>query len=238
MQFALLGILGLLAALAPQPVRADADAEARAERMLDALGGRAAWSRIVNTVNDSQQNRLEEPTVVRAVVTMDFTRPRFRIDTTAPGLHLVRVVDGDRHWRLNRAGLVEDVPPDTLAADRLWYQGHVYRTIHRIAARDARLGLRMVAPDRLEALEDGRRIAWFALDARGEPYAFGAHDDDAGSLSGPWEFVAEGIRHPVWVSSRDGSWRARIVALEVNADLEDSLFARPAADAAPQRQKD
>lgn len=207
--------------------KATEDAELRAERMLNVLGGRAAWASLVNTVNDSQQNRLQEPTVVRAVISMDFEHPRFRIDTTAPGLRLVRVVDGEAHWRLNRDGRIEDVPADTLAADRLWYQAHVYRTLHRIAARDPRLALREAPPDRLEVLEGGRRIAWYALDAIGEPYAFGAHDDDLGSLCGPWEFGAGGIRHPVWVSSRDGSWRAKLVALSVNVELDDRLFRRP-----------
>lgn len=39
-----------------------------------------------NTINGSQQNRAGEPTVVYAVITMDFERPRFRIETTAPSL--------------------------------------------------------------------------------------------------------------------------------------------------------
>jgi hypothetical protein len=230
----------LLLVASPMHAFAQPDVEAglRAERMLTALGGRPAWSSLVNSVNDSQQNRLQEPTVVRAVITMDFDRPRFRIETTAPGLHLVRVVDGDQHWRLNREGRIEDVPADTLAADRAWYQGHVYRTIHRVAARDPRLSLRSAEPDRLEVLEDGKRIAWFALDARGEPYSFGAHDDDAGTLCGPWDMVVQGIRHPVWVSSRDGSWRARVTALSVNVDLVDSLFSRPESPADVHRQKD
>ena len=76
---------------------------------------------------------------MRAVIRMDFTQPRFRIDTTAPGLVVARVVDGDRHWRLNRAGEIGDVPADVLAEDRRWYAGHVYRTIHRVAARDPAL---------------------------------------------------------------------------------------------------
>ena len=70
------------------------DVEQSVERMLTAIGGRTAWAGLRNTVNDSQQNRLEEPTVVRAVITMDFTRPRFRIETTAPNLHVIRVIDG------------------------------------------------------------------------------------------------------------------------------------------------
>ena len=74
---------------------------------------------------------------------------------------------------------------------------------------------------------DGQRILWFRLDAKGEPYAFGAGDDDTGSLSGPWDFVKDGIHHPRWVSNPDGTWRAAVKALEINVPLHDSMFTRP-----------
>jgi len=202
-------------------------AELRAERMLAALGGRDAWAAARNTVNDSLQNRLDEPTVVRAVISMDFTQPRFRIETTAPDLRVVRVVDGERHWRLTRDGRIEPVPAETLAEDRRWYAAHVYRTLHRVAKRDPALTLATSGKDRLAVLEGGQRIAWYALDARGEPYAFGAHDDEVGSICGPWSFERGGIRHPVWVSRPDGSWRAQVRELAVNVPLEPALFEQP-----------
>jgi hypothetical protein len=40
------------------------------------VGGRARWAVLTHTRNDSQQDRLDEPKVVRAVITLDFTRPR------------------------------------------------------------------------------------------------------------------------------------------------------------------
>ena len=202
-------------------------AEVLADRMLAAIGGRERWANLRNTVNDSLQFRLEEPFVVRAVIRMDFTQPRFRVDTTAPGLTLARVVDGERHWRLNRAGVVEDVPAEILAEDRRWLAGHVYRTIHRVAARDPALRVAVNDKGRLEVHEGEARIAWFALDARGEPYAFGAHDDEIGSISGPWNFVQDGIHHPAWVARPDGSWRAAVQALAINAEFSEADFARP-----------
>lgn len=198
-------------------------------RMLSSIGGRSAWSEVSNTVNKSQQNRLGEPTVVTAVITMDFTRPRFRIETTAPGLHLIRVIDGQNSWRLNRQGEIENVPPDLIQSDMQWYAGHVYRTIQRVAARDRALRLTISDQGRLEVHEGADRIAWFALDARGEPYAFGAHGDEVGSITGPWDFVGDGIHHPSWVARPDGAWRARVEALAVNTRLEEATFARPGA---------
>lgn len=206
---------------------ARATAEAVAERMLSALGGRAAWAELTNTVNDSQQNRAGELIVARAVITMDYTRPRFRIETTGPGLHLIRVIDGERSWRLTRDGRIEPVPPALVAEDLSWYAANVYRTLHRVAARDSALTLQLGTDGRLEVQEKGRRLAWFRLDARGEPYAFGAHDDEEGTLCGPWEFAAGAIRIPVWVSSHDGTFRAMVKGEATNVAIDDRLFAAP-----------
>lgn len=212
---------------------AETAAEALAEQLLAAVGGRSAWAAVTHLVNDSQQNRLDEPTVVRATVTIDFTRPRLRIDTLAPGLVLARALDGERHWRLARSGAIEPVPALTLAEDRRWYAGHVYRTLHRLAARDPALTVAVTPTRRLEVLEAGRRIAWYALDARGEPYAFGAHDDEVCAISGPWAVVQSGIHHPAWVARPDGSWRAWLQRLEVNPPLRDGLFDPPGPITAP-----
>lgn len=214
---------------AAAPAGADEpSAEALAQKMLDAIGGRAAWSALTNTINGSEQYRAGEPTTVYSVITIDFERPRVRIETMAPDLYLVRVIDGDNHWRMTRAGEIEDGRPGTVAGDRRWYAAHLYRTLHRIASRDAALSLNVDADGRLEIFEGGKRLLWFRLNARGEPYAFGTWDDDTGSLTGPWNFVRDGIHHPAWVSNTDGSWRASVRTLTINVPLRDAMFARPA----------
>lgn len=213
-----------------------ADADALAEKMLDALGGRAAWAGLRNTINGSQQNRAGEPTVVYAVITMDFERPRFRIETTAQDLHLIRVVDGDNSWRLRPSGNIEGLSDGRIADEMKWYDAHLYRTIHRIAARDPALSLGIGTAGRLEVFADGKRILWFALDAKGEPYAFGTYDDDVGGLSGPWDVIRDGIHHPRWTSSADGTWRGALKTLQINVPLLDSTFARPGPEDEDQEQ--
>ncbi|MBK8324548.1 MAG: hypothetical protein IPL06_18055 [Betaproteobacteria bacterium] len=210
-----------------------ADTAELAERLLSALGGRAAWAAARATVNDSRQDWDGDPAVLRVVITMDFERPRWRIETRGDDLHLVRVVDGDRHWRLTREGAVAPVSEATLAADRRWYAGHVYRTLHRIARRDPALRLVTGADGRLEVHEGGARLVWFRLDRRGQPYRYGAHDDETGSIFGPWEHAEGGIRHPVWVSRDEGRWRAMLVRLAVNPRLDDAIFAPPSGWPAP-----
>ncbi len=105
----------------------------------------------------------------------------------------------------------------------------LYRTIHRIAARDPAIRVGLDEHGRLEIIAGDERILWLRLDAKGEPYAFGFYDDEVGSLSGPWDFQADGIRHPTWVSSADGTWRAAVKTLSVNVPLQDHMFARPAS---------
>jgi hypothetical protein len=212
---------------AAQGENKEAAAEVMAERMLQAIGGREAGAAVKNTVNGSQQNRSGEPTVVFAVITIDFEEPRFRIETMANGLHLVRVINGDKSWRLRRSGAIEDVPSDLFDEDQKWYAAHLYRTLHRVAARDPAISLGISDKERLEIIADDTRLLWLALDANGEPYAFGAWEDEMGSLTGPWDFVQDGIHHPRWISSSDGTWRAAVKSLTINVPLSEQMFARP-----------
>lgn len=213
--------------LAAAPAAADPAADRLAERMLSSLGGREAWARAKSTVNDSRQDWDGEPSVLRVVITMDFERPRIRVETWGKDLHLIRVVDGDKHWRLSREGTIEPVSEQTVAGDRKFWAGHVYRTLHRIAARDPAISLAVGKEGRLEVHEGGKRIAWYALDRRDQPYLYGAHEDEAGGIFGPWEHEVAGIRHPVWVTRDGGKWRAMLNRLEVNVPLDESIFARP-----------
>jgi hypothetical protein len=212
-----------------QPTHAEDDKRVGSvvDQMLDALGGRQNWADLRNTINGSQQNRADEPTVVYSVITMDFERPRFRIETTASDIHVIRVIDGDDSWRLRLSGNIEDVPADLYDEEMRWYGAHLYRTIHRIASRDPAISLTLDGQGRLQVFEDGGPIMWFRLDADGQPYRFGTYDDEAGTLLGPWGFEQDGIRHPAWVSNPDGTWRAAVRSLSVNVPLKDHMFKRP-----------
>lgn len=226
---ALLLAFALISGLTPIPTAfgQEPNADELASKMLERLGGRTAWASLKNTINGSQQNRAGEPTVVYAVITMDFEQPRFRIETTAQDLHLIRVINGKDSWRLRRSGKIEDVPGKLYEDDMGWYEAHLYRTIHRVAARDPELSLGIGVDGRLEIFSGGDRILWFKLDAKGEPFAFGSRNDDIGTLCGPWDFIKDGIHHPRWVSNPDGTWRAAVKALEINVPLHESAFVRP-----------
>jgi hypothetical protein len=225
-------VLTLGACLNPVPTRgADALSEADkvAEHLLWAVGGRPAWARLTNTVLYSDQYRQSDGTAVGAVSTLDYDRSRLRIDLTGLHLEQVRIIDseGDHSWRRNQDGRLAKVAEDPLARDLRRYTAHVYRTLQRIAVRDPKLRLATGRKGSLEVFEGGTRIAWYHLDARGEPYAMGAHDDDVGVICGPWQLEGRGIRYPLWVSRPDGSWRAMLKSLAVNTQVDEQLFALP-----------
>ena len=218
--------------LNPAPALAAAptsEADIQAERLLWAVGSRPAWANLTNTVVYSQQYRRDDPTDVGAVIIIDYRQPRLRIDTTGRDLQLVRLIDsdGDRNWRLDRQGRPEKEAEDPLAQDLRRYTAHVYWTLQRIAVRDPKLRLDLDRKGRLEVYEGNARIAWYLLDARGEPYAMGAHDDNVGVICGPWEVEQRGIRYPAWVSRPDGSWRATLKSLAVNVQMDEKLFTQP-----------
>lgn len=213
--------------------RADISAASEAERMFAAIGGRSAWADVSATINDSQQNLAEGPGQVRVVIAMDFRTPRFRIDTTGADFAVTRVIDGTRSWRRNRDGTIGPVPDDLYAEDMAWYGAHVYRTLHRLAAADPALSVALGGDGRLEVFEGGKRLMWFRLDALGMPYAFGFRESEDATICGPWEFAAGALKHPIWVSSANGDWRAYAKLVVAGEIMDDSLFALPSGGPRP-----
>lgn len=212
--------------LNPAAAAAPSDAALLAEHLLWAIGGKPAWAGVTSTIVYSDQYRQSDGTAVGAVSTIDYEQSRLRIDTTGANVQQIRIIDseGDRSWRLDRQGRLEKVAEDPLARDLRRYTGHVYRTLQRIAVDDPKLRLATGRKGSLDVYEGNTRIAWYLLDARGEPYAMGAHDDDVGVICGPWELEKRGIRYPLWVSRPDGSWRATLKSLAVNARIDEELF--------------
>jgi hypothetical protein len=202
------------------------DADKQAEHLLWATGGRPAWASVTNTIVYSDQYRRGDGTPVGAVSTIDYRESRLRIDTTGPRLQAIRIIDdeGDRSWRVNAHGKLEKVPEDQLARDLRRYTAQVYRTLQRIAVRDPKLRLATGKNGSLEVYEGPTRIAWYLLDARGQPYAMGAHDDNVGVICGPWELEKRDIHYPLWVSRPDGSWRATLRSLVVDTQIDEKLF--------------
>jgi hypothetical protein len=137
----------------------------------------------------------------------------------------MRVLAGGAGWR-RRDGETAPLTAEQHAAETRWWERNLYRTIHRLAARDPGLAVRAAGAHRLEVLRtDGARLNWFDLDYAGAPVRFGPGDAEDGTVFGP--LVAHGpVRVPRWGTNPSGTWRYEIVrfipsAAPLGADATD-----------------
>jgi hypothetical protein len=218
-----------IAALVFAPAaRADEDlGRARAERLLEAMGGRAAWAKVkfvqVEAVHDDVTIR--EPFTNK--IWNDFTAPRVRLEAKNADIDRRRGINGDSGWRW-RDGAESALTAEQFEDERNWWESNVYRTLHRLAVNDPELSARAVGEHRVEIFRrDGKRLNWFHLNQRGEPMLFGTWDSEAGTAFGPLASSGQ-IKYPKWGARPDGSWRYEIVRLTTaETTPADVSFAKP-----------
>ncbi len=197
---------------------------ALAEKLLAAMGGRDAWSRVtyvhVEAIHDDLD--LPEPFVNR--IWNDFSEPRVRFwagnDRFTNGR---RIAAGAG---VREAGPQAGTPlnAEQYESDRGWWEGNVYRTLHRMAKRDAGLAYRASSASRLEVLKpDGTVLNWFVLNQKGEPMLFGSGRDARGTAFGPLASSGS-VRYPKWGARADGSWRYEIRRFEAAETVPPGTF--------------
>lgn len=186
--------------------------EARVERFLNAMGGRAAWAQVKFVHVEAVHDDVNVSTPYTNRIWNDFTEPRVRFEARNTQLDRKRGIAGGKGWR-SRDGEVFPLTPEQVESDRRWWEANIYRTIHRLAIRDTELVTRSIGAHRLEVFrDDGVRLNWFVLNARGEPMLFGTWDSEVGSAFGP--LASNGtIKYPKWGSITTGPWRYEIVSL-------------------------
>lgn len=225
------GIFFTLTANAAPPATADpvATAEQRRDALLDAMGGAAVWREVigarVTATHYSTQTRLP----YRNAIWNDFRRFRLRIEASNRDLTRVFDYDGDAGWRDDGVN-VTPIPAARVADERSWWSANIYRTLHRLALPDPSLSVRLLEPDRLAVIEQGRGLlAWFRLNAEGEPLQFGTQADAPGTTFGPLAAHAGGARYPRWGSDASGSWRYEVH----DAEFSTRALVMPAPPSAP-----
>jgi len=183
---------------------------ALAEKLIGAMGGRDAWSRVTFVHVEALHDDLDLPERFVNRIWNDFCEPRVRFwagnDQFTSGRKIAAGVG------MREAGPQSGTPltAEQYESDRLWWEGNVYRTLHRMAKRDAGLTYRAATPSRLEVLKpDGSILNWFVLNQKGEPMLYGSGRDTSGTAFGP--LAASGsVRYPKWGARADGSWRYEI----------------------------
>ena len=182
----------------------------RAERLLAAMGGREAWSRVKYLHVEAVHDDLGVPAPYTNRIWNDFTQPRVRFEARNAALDVRTGIHDGQGWRW-RNGAPAELTPERLAGELRWWESNIYRTLHRLAVGDPQLEPRAVGEHRLEVFRrDGVRLNWFLLHPSGAPMLFGTWDSEAATAFGPLGDNGT-IRYPRWGARPDGAWRYEIV---------------------------
>lgn len=210
--FALVLIAAILAGPAGALAQDDAG-KARAEKLLAAMGGRAAWAKVKFIHVEAIHDDVGIKDSFTNKIWNDFTAPRVRLEAKNTEIDRRRAISGGAGWRW-REGARRALAAEEVQDERKWWEANIYRTLHRLAINDPDLSARAVDEHRVEIFRrDGKRLNWFHLNQKGEPMLFGAWESEAGTTFGPLASNGE-IKYPRWGGRPDGSWRYEIVRLE------------------------
>lgn len=199
--------------------------EARTERLLTAIGGRSAWSAVRSYMIRATHYEGNRAPFANTIWN-DLAVPRVRIEAKGPDVDVRRAIDGEQAWR-TRDGQITPLTPEQIRDEQRWWEANIYRTLQRLAARDAELSVRAVGENRLEVFRaDGARLNWFELNARGEPLRFGTWESETGSVFGP--LIQQGpVKCAKWGTNATGTWRYEVVELIVSEQPSDAPFDAP-----------
>jgi len=200
---------------------------ARAEALLAAMGGRAAWSKVKFVQVEAIHDDVEIRNSFTNKIWNDFSAPRVRFEAKNGEIDRRSAIEGAGGWRW-RDGERKAMTPQQFEDERSWWEANIYRTLHRLALKDPELSARAVGKNRLEIFRsDGKRLNWFILNQRGEPMLFGTWASEAGTTFGPLASSGE-IKYPKWGARPDGSWRYEVVRLEGAEKVPESIsFSTP-----------
>ena len=207
--FLLSGAVGL-AALSSKTMAAAADDWALADRLVDAMGGRANWLPLKGLSIRARHFEVDVPQPYDNALFIALAEPRMRFEGRNATMNRIRAVVGDKGWRVSEVAPLGPLSAEVVKSDLEWWETHVYRNVWRLARRDPTLLPRRHADGRLELYRsDGKRLMWYRLNMAGEPVGFGRFDSETtATILGPLQDVQGGVRLPIFSSSSDGSFRA------------------------------
>lgn len=183
--------------------------EALAARLVEAMGGAAAWRRArgLRIAATHYEPDLAGPYDNVLAIALDAPRMRFE-GRSAWGMRRIRAVVGDRGWRVSEVSALGPMTPQQVKGDLDWWEAHPYRNVRRLAVGDPGVTPRVGAGGRLELVRpDGSQLMWYRLNTQGEPFAFGVGEATTGTVLGPLEAVPGGVRLPIWSTRMDGTFR-------------------------------
>ena len=183
---------------------------ALADRLVEAMGGRANWLPLKGLSVRARHFETAVPEPYDNALFIALAEPRMRFEGRNATMKRVRVVVGDKGWRVSEASPLGPLSTAVVKSDLEWWETHVYRNVWRLAQRDPAILPRRHADGRLELYRpDGKRLMWYRLNMAGEPVGFGRFDSEStATILGPLQDVEGGVRLPTFSSSSDGTFRA------------------------------
>jgi hypothetical protein len=204
-------------------------AEQRLEGLLAAMGGREVWAAAkgarVTAVHYTATVRLP----FKNVIWNDFANPRHRVESSNEEINGAFVWQKNGESWIKRTGeKPRPMNAQEAESEQRWHESNPYRTLQRLAARDAELTVKLIEPDRLAVFrKDGVRLCWFRLNQSNEPIAFATWEAEDATVFGPLKETASGVRHPKWVARPDGRWRVELIELTLFREKMNFSTAQP-----------
>lgn len=219
--------LVLMSAALMAPFLAAESGQERANRLLEAMGGREAWQKVELLIVEATHHRIPAPTSYSNRIVNDLTQPRVIFESHAPGIARWTLIEGETGRIRRDDDPITEASPERVERELGWWDSNIYRTLRRIAHNDPDLTLLAVEEDILEVHNGDGRLNWFRLNADGAPIMFGSGENEDGTIFGPLTDHSSGIRYPSWGAGDRGAWRYEIETFEVNPANEDLLFTIP-----------
>lgn len=221
-------LAGALAA-AGSAARAADPGEALAARLVEAMGGAAAWRRARGLRIAATHYEPQLQGSYDNVLAIALDEPRMRFEGVSVwGMRRTRAVIVDRGWRVSEVAPLGPMTPQQVKGDVDWWEAHPYRNVRRLAVGDPGVRPRVGEGGRLELTRpDGSQLMWYRLNVQGEPYAFGVGDGPGGVVLGPLDAVPGGVRLPIWSARMDGTFRATGQKGQVTPDWPQVDWEKP-----------
>jgi hypothetical protein len=211
----LLAIAAFFAALLSPTSVAEPNSDpgrAAADRLVAAMGGAEVWSKARGLSIRAKHWETENAAPYDNLILMSLDEPKMRFEAESATIKRHRAIVDGKGWRVSEIRPVGPMTAEQVADDLRWWEAHAYRNIGRLAEKDPELTPKLAADGRLELYRpDGVRLVWYRLNVAGEPIAYGAWDNNAGTVIGPLAEREGGVKLPMWVASASGDFRVNIV---------------------------
>ena len=205
-----IGVVVTAASAAPArgQLRGDAEATASVERMLEAIGGREAWSSGRTLELTYRGWWPDRPGEVLERAWRDLADANQRIEIEADTVDVVYVLTADQGWT-SRNDSTRILGEDTLREHRAFWPRDFYTLLRRLARSDPDLWVSSAGEQRIAVYSERQgEIGWFEIASGGGIVRWGTVDrgEPLEYVYGPMRDFGP-LRFPAWGASLDGSWR-------------------------------